>query len=71
MLDAASEDLDAIRADSFALTYTRERLTGGSQDDFVAELNPLLEELQSAIDDEDYEAITETGEAIRAAAASE
>ena len=71
VLDAAAEDLDAIRADSFALTYTRERLTGGSQDDFVAELNPLLEELQSAIDDEDYAAITETGEAIRAAAASE
>ena len=68
VVDAGEEDLAAVRADSFALTYTRERLVEGIGEDVIGQLNVAMESLQSAVDDEDFEAMAEVGETIRSIA---
>lgn len=62
VLDARAEDLDGVRADTFALRYTSERLAPG---ELPAELNATLEELQGAIDGEEFDAIADLGERVR------
>ena len=65
ILDAGAEDLEGVRSDNFAVDYARERIVGGVPDETVNELNATLEELQIAIDDEDFAAIAEAAQAIR------
>jgi hypothetical protein len=65
ILHAGAENLEGIRSDNFAVDYARERIVGGVPDEIVNELNTNLEELQLAIDDEDFAAIAETAQAIR------
>jgi hypothetical protein len=65
ILDAGAENLNDVRSDNFAVDYARERIVGGVPDETVNELNATLEELQLAIDDEDFAAISEAGQAIR------
>ena len=63
-LDAGAEDLDRVRSDNFAVDYARERIVGGVSDEIVNELNATLEELQVAIDDEDFAAMAEAAQPI-------
>ena len=65
ILDAGAEDLEGVRSDNFAVDYARERIVGGVADEIVNELNATLDELQIAIDDEDFGAIAEAAQAIR------
>jgi hypothetical protein len=65
ILHAGAENLEGIRSDNFAVDYARERIVGGVPDEIVNELNTNLEELQLAMDDEDFAAIAETAQAIR------
>ena len=65
ILDAGAEDLEGVRSDNFAVDYARERIVGGVPDEIVNELNATLDELQIAIDDEDFGAIAEAAQAIR------
>ena len=65
ILDAGAEDLEGVRSDNFAVDYARERMVGGVPDETVNELNATLDELQIAIDDEDFGAIAEAAQAIR------
>ena len=65
ILDAGAEDLNGVRSDNFAVDYARERIVGGVSDDIVNELNTGLEQLQLAIDDEDFGAVAEAAQAIR------
>jgi hypothetical protein len=65
ILDAGAENLDGIRSDNFAVDYARERIVGGVPDEIVNELNTALEDLQLAIDGEDFGAVAEAAQAIR------
>ena len=65
ILDAGAEDLEGIRSDSFAIDYARERIVGGVSDEIVHELNATIQELQAAVNDEDFGAIAQAGQAIR------
>ena len=65
MVDAATEELDAVNADAFALTYTRERIVGEVAGETLTAIDVALEELRGAIDDEDFPAIVELGEELR------
>jgi len=65
ILDAGAEDLEGIRSDSFAIDYARERIVGGVSDEVVHELKATIQELQTAVNDEDFGAIAEAGQAIR------
>ena len=59
------KNLEGIRSDNFAVDYARERIVGGVPDETVNELNATLDELQIAIDDEDYSAIADAAQALR------
>ena len=65
IVDAGAEDIEGVRSDTFAMDYARERIVGGVPSDLVDELNATLEELQTAIDDEDFTAIADAGRTIR------
>ena len=65
VLDAGAQDLGGVRSDNFAVEYARERIVGGVSDEIVNELNATLDQLQIAIDAEDYGAIAEAAQAIR------
>ncbi len=65
VVDAGAEDMEAVQADAFALTYTRERVVGEVDGEVLTALNVALEELQGAVDDEDFEAIADVGDELR------
>ena len=65
IVDAGAENLEGVRSDNFAVDYARERIVGGVADEIVNELNATLDELQIAIDEEDFGAIAEAAQAIR------
>jgi hypothetical protein len=69
IVDARAESRADVLADNFATAYVMDRLTealAGSR----TQIDAALEELQVAIDDEDFEAIAAAGQQIREVAAA-
>ena len=65
-LDAAAEDTSNLNGDYFALDYVRERFVPALDPVQAGELNLGMEELISAIADEDFEAVIEIAIEMRA-----
>jgi hypothetical protein len=63
--DAKAENLAGVNATKFALGYARERILADAPDEAVAELTAALEELQTAVEEADFDLIAEIGESIR------
>ena len=62
--DASEEDADAVRGDTFSLTYTRERVASSLSGEVRDELNAWLEELQGAVADEDFPTVVEVADEV-------
>ena len=61
VVDARAERLEDVLSDNFALSYVRDRLTAALASDDRTQLDTALEDLQVAIDDEDFAAIADSG----------
>ena len=64
-LDAAAEDAALVNGDFFALDYVRDRILRVLEPGDLANINLALEELLSAVQDEDYGAVTEIATGMR------
>jgi hypothetical protein len=68
-LDAAAEESALLHGDYFALDYVRERFISALDQEGAGNLNLGMEELISAIDEEDFGGAAEVATEMRAAAA--
>ena len=68
-LDAAAEETALLHGDYFALDYVRERFVSALDPEQAGSLNLGMEELISAIDEEDFGAVAEIATHVRSAAA--
>lgn len=66
LVDAAAGDADGVNADVFALDYLRDRFIHTLQSSAAAEFNALLNELQSAVIDDDLDACAKAASQLRA-----
>ncbi len=69
IVDATAEDLALVNGDLFALDYVRDRIQKAFAGERLTRINTLVEELQTAVADEDFEAVAETAGKLRAAVA--
>lgn len=60
LVDAAAGDAAAVNGDFFSLDYVRDRIHDALKEADLAGLNLVLEELNGAVSDEDFEAVDET-----------
>jgi hypothetical protein len=65
MVDAAADDAVAVNGDFFTLDYIRDRILHTLDGADATRINTVLEELQSAVGDEDLAAATEAAERLR------
>jgi hypothetical protein len=65
LLDAAASDPAAMNGDFFTLDLIRDRIASALTEADRARVNLQLEELQSAVGDEDFKAAAETAEELR------
>lgn len=66
LADAAADDADGVNADVFALDYIRERFVHTLDAPVAVRLNLLLDELQTAVVDDDLETSAEAATKLRA-----
>jgi hypothetical protein len=69
VVDSRAESDQGVLADNFALSYVRDRLIAGLAPADLTQLDIALEDLQTAIDDDDFAAMADSGEALRQFAA--
>jgi hypothetical protein len=65
LVDAAAVDADGVNADVFALDYIRERFVHTLDASTAARLNLLLNDLQTAVIDDDLETSVKTARGLR------
>jgi hypothetical protein len=64
VVDARAERMEDVLSDNFALSYVRDRLTTALAGQDRTQLDTALEDLQVAIDDEDFGAMADSGMTI-------
>jgi hypothetical protein len=65
VLDAAADELDLVRGDDFAMDYVRDRVRASLAVGDAAVIDALMEELNTAIGDEDLESAATAAQRLR------